>query len=107
MDTDDSKIRQRLANNERLMRSGNKKIQRMIENHTPKDEQTNLEVDFECECSSLSCNERIALTVDEYEKLHKHKKQFVLVKGHEIPTIEKIVKDKDSFIIVEKLPLVA
>jgi hypothetical protein len=57
---------------------------------------------FYCECSSEKCRERISLTPKEYGEQHRNSSQFLLIPGHHIPKIERIVFENDKYIIVEK-----
>lgn len=55
-----------------------------------------------CECSVLTCAERIALTRDEYEEVRKRPNQFFMVAGHRDPVHERIIRETDRYIMVEK-----
>ena len=59
-------------------------------------------VQFRCECSRLGCNLLIGMTVAEYEELRQHSRRFVLIDGHELPEIERVVTRKGGHVIVEK-----
>lgn len=97
--------RRRLINNELLIRRTNKKIKKVIREHTPEEEHESLLINFYCECSALDCEERISLTIDAYEKLHLDDSKFVLAPGHEAATVEKTIFTTPQFIIVEKFAL--
>ena len=60
-------------------------------------------VAFRCECGSLRCGMMVELTLDEYERVRAHGTSFVLVRGHEIPEIEKVVERAATFVVVEKV----
>lgn len=62
----------------------------------------NLALLFYCECADEKCRERISLTPKEYMEQHRNSSQFILMPGHHIPTIERIVFEGDKYIIVEK-----
>jgi hypothetical protein len=57
---------------------------------------------FYCECADEKCRERISLTPKEYAEQHRNSSQFILMPGHHIPTVERIVFEGDKYIIVEK-----
>jgi len=57
---------------------------------------------FFCECSDEICQKRVWLKPSEYLGLRKNKKQFIIFPGHDIPKIERKVKSKPSFQVVEK-----
>jgi len=59
-------------------------------------------LEFFCECSNPQCTERIKLTHNQYEALHKTRTQFVLKPGHELPQVEKVIKREQKYILVDK-----
>jgi hypothetical protein len=59
-------------------------------------------IKFYCECSNMDCRERIPLRASKYSELHKNKRQFIALNGHEMPKIEKIVSKHEDFSVVEK-----
>jgi hypothetical protein len=91
-----------LINNELLARAQNKRVKRALKDYIPKNEQPDVAINFHCECSDKQCDEKIALTIKEYESLHADNARFVLAKGHQTPIIENIDKVKDDFLVVKK-----
>jgi hypothetical protein len=59
-------------------------------------------VRFYCECSNLECRGRIPLRASDYNKFHKNKRHFIVLEGHEMAEIEKVVSKQDGFCVVEK-----
>lgn len=57
---------------------------------------------FYCECSNENCRERIEITQGQYEALHKNTSQFVVIPGHEVAEIERIIKTEPTYLVVEK-----
>jgi hypothetical protein len=88
----------RLAENEVIFRSVNSDVQQFITST----EGDNTALRFYCECSRLDCRQRILLSAKRYQELHKNKRQFIALTGHEQPEIEKIVKAEDGFNVIEK-----
>jgi hypothetical protein len=43
------------------------------------------------------------LTTQEYESVREHATRFVLLSGHDIPEVERIVHEGDGYIVVEKI----
>jgi hypothetical protein len=60
-------------------------------------------VAFRCECGSIRCNRLVELTLEEYEAVRADAKQFVVLVGHEIPAVERIVDREPAFVVVEKV----
>lgn len=55
-----------------------------------------------CECASTECQERIELTAREYDHLRRMPTHFAVVRGHDIPAVERVVHETDRFVTVEK-----
>lgn len=62
----------------------------------------NTELYFYCECSDESCEQRIKLSLAEYQAKHRTPKQFIVKKGHEVPSIETVVETTTRYHVVEK-----
>jgi tRNA isopentenyl-2-thiomethyl-A-37 hydroxylase MiaE len=95
----------RKINNELNTRSYNQRSKKILKRHTPKELLDKLAIDFYCECSDDSCQARVAMTLDEYEKLHKSQTMFVIAPGHQSPTVEKVTKKQSDKLVVEKYAL--
>ena len=54
-----------------------------------------------CECGTTGCTDRVALTSDEYERLRAEPTRFVLVPGHEVEAVERVVETAAGHVIVE------
>jgi hypothetical protein len=80
-----------------LFREVNERIEELAESFDLMDELSIL-----CECGSDQCDERIALSEDEYEKLRRIPTRFAVRPGHEIPEVERVVERHDAFVVVEK-----
>jgi hypothetical protein len=59
--------------------------------------------DFVCECADITCIERIAMTLAEYEELRAHPTRFAVRHGHLSPEGERVVEKRIGYTIVEKL----
>lgn len=92
--------KRRLIENEVIFRQVNKDVKEFLkeEDNTAANEP----VEFYCECSRPDCIDRIKLTIRQYEELHKNKKQFITIHGHEFPEVEKVIQKESSFQSVEK-----
>lgn len=88
----------RIARNETLFREVNERIE-AGQWPTGRGEP----VAFRCECGSLRCNMLVELTPDAYEKVRSNATHFLLVPGHEIPAIERVVERQASYVVVEKV----
>ena len=90
---------QRVARNEALFREVNERI-REINAEMAGDEMS----DFLCECGDDECTQAIVLAPHEYEAVRANPKRFVIVPGHEIPDVERVISVNERFMVVEKEP---
>ncbi|MBW3592111.1 MAG: hypothetical protein KY396_00270 [Actinobacteria bacterium] len=87
---------ERAAANEAVFREVNERIKQItLAQESPR-------ASALCECSDASCTATIDITLDEYDDTRRHATRFVLVAGHEDPTIERVVDRNDRYLVVEK-----
>ena len=89
---------ERITRNETLLRSVNERIEEL--SHGVGDDR----VDFICECGRDGCEERIRMTFDEYDAIHREDDRFALAPGHETDEIERVVARHDGYWVVDKRP---
>ena len=58
--------------------------------------------DVICECSRAGCIERVEVTHEEYEHVRSEGTRFLVVPGHENPSVEKVVERHPTYLVVEK-----
>jgi hypothetical protein len=58
---------------------------------------------FVCECADPNCTHRLEATLDEYEDVRSDGATFMLEPGHEHKDIERVVKRRGGFHVVEKV----
>ncbi len=88
----------RIAHNETLFRAVNERIEA---GHGPT--VRGEPVAFRCECGSLRCNLLVDLTLAAYERVRESPTHFVLIPGHEIPGVERVVERETAYVVVEKV----
>jgi hypothetical protein len=93
--------RKRVAETEALFREVNERIAETAERF---DAET---VEFQCECADARCTERVETGLDEYEDVRSDGATFLLAAGHEDESIEKVVKRRRGYSIVQKVDAVA
>ena len=90
----------RLTENELLFREVNERIDDVASQLGG--EETTYE--FVCECSDANCVDRVALTLGQYEWLRARPLLFVVVAGHEVASIERVVDTiAPGIVAVEKI----
>lgn len=88
----------RLAQNEDFFREVNERINESAELHGA---DSHL-YEFFCECSDVSCMERVSLTLLEYEHIRAEPTRFVVKKNHVVPEIEHVVETVPDHMVIEK-----
>lgn len=89
----------RLARNETMFREVNEHIQEAAsgfgdDGHVYR---------YLCECASRLCTDTVALTPSEYERVRVKPTRFLVIPGHELPEIERVVEERTGFVVVEKV----
>jgi hypothetical protein len=91
---------ERLVRNETLFRQVNERLRELGETFSVVADTA----DFICECSNERCIEHISLTPDEYERVRSEPTHFVVVRGHEVLTIERVAYELGrGLTVVDKL----
>lgn len=85
------------ARNEEVFRSINERIEEGAKQHGV--EQL---LPFHCECATEACVETIELAPAEYDRVASHRAHFVVVPGHEQPSVETVVERHPAYFVVEK-----
>jgi hypothetical protein len=90
---------ERLAQNEAVFRTANERMAGWEEQHVLS--QTEL---YFCECADVDCREKVRLRKADYEEVRADSRHFVVVAGHEVPDVEKVIEQREGWAIVEKPP---
>jgi hypothetical protein len=89
--------RDRVAENEATFRRANEALFRSFQELGP-DELA----PFLCECGDDRCTQTIRLKLEEYEEVRGQPGRFVVVPGHEILEVERVVEAGERYEVVEK-----
>jgi hypothetical protein len=60
-------------------------------------------VAFVCECGETSCHALVKIDLERYEQTRAHPERFVIVPGHEIPDVERVLERDETWAVVAKL----
>ena len=90
---------ERIIENEKLFREVNERVADMQANFSGP------EPEWVCECGDETCFEKVAVPIKEYQEVRAHDDWFVIRPGHEKPDVEKIVRQHNGFVVVEKFEL--
>jgi hypothetical protein len=89
--------RTRAAKTEALFREVNERIAKSSQRFEAD------EGDFVCECADTSCVHRITTPMDDYEDVREDGARFIVAPGHEDERIERVVRKRRDYQVVEKL----
>jgi hypothetical protein len=101
----------RQAENEVFFRSRNERIQKNfddIKEIAEEDGQllTLNEIDtplhFYCECADENCDKRVVIKHDKYNNIHEVRDNFIVIPGHEVTAIEKVIIREKKYYVVQK-----
>jgi hypothetical protein len=90
----------RVGQNEVLFREINERLRELGEGFSLVSE----EAEFVCECANSSCADRVRMSLPAYEEIRAEATRFFVIKGHEELDYERIVDDREQYLVVEKLP---
>ena len=82
------------ARNQALWRHVNERIERVAEDAA--------NPEFICECADTDCTQMLHLTIAEYEAVRESPVRFPVAPGHVYRDFEKVVEERDGYVIVEK-----
>ena len=95
--------KRRREENERIFRQINQGMKRTTTTLFEDKEDAEVPLNFYCECSLMSCRDRVRLPVALYDQIHKDPNQFVILPSHEDPEIERITEQHADYFVVKKL----
>ncbi len=59
--------------------------------------------EFRCECGNTDgCDERVQMTLTEYERVRSQRDRFAVVPGHQADEVEAVVEQNERYVIVDK-----
>lgn len=90
----------RAARNQSLYREVNERVEALNQAF---DELLDAGSTWICECADTSCTEPMKFTPAEYEALRAHPNRFAVLPEHVYPDVERVVEDRDGYVVVEKL----
>ena len=62
-------------------------------------------MEIHCECGAFpTCDARLRLPVEEYERIRSQDDRFAVAPGHESPELETVVEQRETWLVVDKLP---
>ena len=90
---------ERIAKNETLFRAANRELEQADQAEGVGADQP---IEILCECGRQGCSGVITMTIADYDAVHAQDDRFVVVPGHESTEIEKVVEERDGYLVVDK-----
>jgi hypothetical protein len=95
---------QRLALNQSIFRVANERMQALAEQrHLPPDEPLSVL----CECSHEACRKRLTIDRASYEDVRSDSRRFLVAVGHDMPRVERVLRECSDYAVVETIDEVA
>ena len=89
----------RVARNEIVFREVNERLDSLNRAFASVSERVSLV----CECGDGSCTQQIEMSASEYDALRADPTQFVVVRGHEVPSFDEVVARGDGYDVIRKI----
>lgn len=84
----------KILNEERMDQVGRLRKGARLEAHSS--------MSFSCECDDNECHESIAMSTEEYQRVHSRTKHFVVVPSHVRLDLEEIISSFADYVLVAK-----
>ena len=88
----------RVGLNEAMFREVNERIEGLNRTFGALTQQ----MDIVCECGRSTCLERILVPLPDYEHVRSDPTRFMLVPGHDDPSVEAVVANGEGYVVVRK-----
>jgi hypothetical protein len=88
----------RAARNQSMFREINERLTR----DDPLAEITGSHV-IACECADPTCVQTLAISNEQYQRVRREPRQFVVLPGHIYPEVERVTAEHRTHVVVEKL----
>jgi hypothetical protein len=89
---------QRVGENEVLFRDVNERIAEINRAFELDDES----FEVVCECGDASCTGRLTVTIADYARVRSDPRRFLILPGHDDPSVERVVAETEGFAVVQK-----
>jgi hypothetical protein len=86
---------ERLARNQAIFREVNERLREIANPAASSSE-------YVCECSSVDCHATLELELSDYEAVRSMPNVFVILPGHELLDVERVLEENDHYMLVEK-----
>jgi len=91
--------KERIIENEKLFREVNERVADMQATFSGPDPE------WVCEYGDETCFDKVSVPIDDYQQIRAHDDWFLIRPGHEKTDVEKVVRRRNGFLVVEKFDL--
>ena len=88
---------ERAGRNEKIFRGVNARIEQGAELH-----HVSTPLPFHCECANARCLSKIEILPAAYERVFHDPDRYVVVPGHQLTKVERVIEERDGYLVVEK-----
>ena len=88
----------RVGRNQAMFRAVNEGMRELNEGFASITE----EYSIVCECADLGCTESVLIRRSEYVAVRGNPRQFVVIRAHVLPDVERVVSESNGYLVVEK-----
>jgi hypothetical protein len=93
----------RVARNHALFRDVNERIYSLTEEFGSHPADDGLSLAFVCECGNATCTSQVLVETDDYSRIRSHPAHFLVLAGHELPDVERVVESNSHYVVVERI----
>lgn len=87
-----------MGENEAIFREVNERVRETDETLDP-DARI---AEFVCECCSAACTAHVRMPLEEYERVRADSATFFVLPGHDDPSVETVVAEREAYWVVRK-----
>jgi hypothetical protein len=91
----------RIGRNEAAFREVNERIESLNRGIAAISDQT---LQIVCECGDLGCGRQLRIDIPAYERVRADSACFIVIPGHDDPTVEQVVEETKGYHVVRKDP---
>lgn len=78
------------------------RLERVVESRRGTNLSPHSNMTFRCECDDRDCTESIQMSTEEYQKVHRKTRYFVVVPSHVRVDLEEIITSFSNYVLVGK-----
>ena len=92
----------RVARNHALFRDVNERIYSLTEEFGSHPADDGLSLAFVCECGNVNCTSQVLIESDDYSRIRSNPAQYLVLAGHELPDVERVIEANSHYVVVER-----